>query len=538
MCTRNHLVAFCRTAPYEARGVLGAADDATPPHASQDVRAQSWACGDGDGAASAAAPLLIAGGAACGERHPALYAAQSAQLLRVAPRGGGGTRALRAHSGRIALLEATPCGASVVTAAWDRTVRVWSNTPSPGDDAMSTAGSSSLSSPPPKVVHALDFGAAVSTALAQPLRRAEGGLSLAAGASDGAIRVAAGFKSHSRVLRGHGARVAALTWCDGNAAAVPDAAGATPGALLSAAADGRVKLWDVEAAACARTWHAPHAEQAGPLFALLLPRSDATSSEARVLAASPRHLLALDARAPGSDAAAVLTFAAAAAAAAAGPGPHGLVTGHADGGARLWDLRKLSAAAAGKREGLRGDGDAIAVLRGHSGAVTSVAADGSKIVTAVRRTDSGAVKARGGGDAALPRATLRGWCARGAAAPRAALPLCGPRVGCAPACAGSAVPALTAGGGGDGDDDDVRCREALLLSSGCRCGVAALAARGGIVAAGAMRGAVVAFDWEESMLPLDGAATSADGAASSGEEDEEGGRFWLRAPGRAEPPPG
>jgi hypothetical protein len=49
-----------------------------------------------------------------------------------------------------------------------------------------------------------------------------------------------------------------------------------------------------------------------------------------------------------------------------------------------------------------------------------------------------------------------------------------------------------------------------------------------------MRGAVVAFDWEESMLPLDGAATSADGAASSEEEDEEGGRFWLRAPGRAE----
>jgi hypothetical protein len=50
-----------------------------------------------------------------------------------------------------------------------------------------------------------------------------------------------------------------------------------------------------------------------------------------------------------------------------------------------------------------------------------------------------------------------------------------------------------------------------------------------------MRGAVVSYDWEESMLPLDKAAASDDGAGSS-EEDEEGGRFWLRAPGRAESP--
>jgi hypothetical protein len=68
--------------------------------------------------------------------------------------------------------------------------------------------------------------------------------------------------------------------------------------------------------------------------------------------------------------------------------------------------------------------------------------------------------------------------------------------------------------------------------------VAALAARGGLVAAGTMRGSIVAFDWEESMLPVDAAAASSDDEQGDGvdgyaEGGGETGRFWLRAPGRA-----
>lgn len=475
----------------------------------RDARAQAWSAGDvlsaagasGDAAATQAAPLLITGDVACGAGgavRPALFAAQAAHLLRVSPRGGPAPRVLRAHSGRIALLDATPCGTHLVSAAWDRTVRVWSH------------GEAS----PPRTVHALDFGAAVATALAPPRLRREG-LALAAGASDGAIRVALGRAGNrSRVLRGHGARVAALTWCDASL----DPSSHAGGCLLSASGDGRVKLWDVEAATCARTWHG--GAQAGPLAALMLPPADSSASSS-AFALAPRCLLALDARAPGGDAAAVATFAAPASVAALGLGPHAVVTGHADGCARLWDLRRLPAQPRGRDAAC----EPMAALWGHAGEVSAVAADAHKVVTAVRRADVSVRRGSRGAASRLAPATLRVWGTRGAVAPRAALPLCGPRAAAAPACSAAHDEAAA-------DDADAHA------ACGCRCGVAALAARGGLVAAGTMRGSIVAFDWEESMLPVDAAAASSDDEQGDGvdgyaEGGGETGRFWLRAPGRA-----
>jgi hypothetical protein len=194
-----------------------------------------------------------------------------------------------------------------------------------------------------------------------------------------------------------------------------------------------------------------------------------------------------------------------------------VVTGHADGCARLWDLRRLP-----QPRGRDAACEPMAALWGHAGEVSAVAADSHKVVTAVRRADASVRRGSRGAASRLAPATLRVWGARGAVAPRAALPLCGPRAAAAPACSAAHDEAAT-------DDASAAC--------GCRCGVAALAARGGLVAAGTMRGSIVAFDWEESMLPADAAAASSDdeqGDGCDGSADGgETGRFWLRAPGRA-----
>jgi hypothetical protein len=518
----------------------------------QDARVLTWdAAADLGGEAGPAAAVshlaLCAGGGA-------LVAAQSARLLLLRPRGvdedeachvsSSASTVLRGHTGRISCLEAARDGALFATASADRTVRVWSA--AAGGAAARSSGAGG------RAVHTHTHATGV-TALA-PLRASASSASaswssllLASGAADGVIRV--GDAARAVTLRGHGERIAALAWADGcgdatscadtDDASAAEAAAAQP-LLLSGAHDGRVKLWDVAAGACVHTAR----PGAGPL-SFLLPGCG--SRQQLVFAGGARKLVALDTRACGGvvvgtiDAGTdlhTLTW----------QGAQCLVTGHADGTARIWDTRRLLAAQQQQSHAARGvdgvDAGAVACLRGHAGAVTSIVADGHKIVTGVRTLglSSGARRRALCTRGALPLATARVWCAaRGT--PRGALPLCG--VGALPhACTGAAA-----------DEEGAAAR--APTAAGCLCGVTALAARGGLIAVGTARGCVVTRDYEESLLPagghadvVDGARSSddlddsddgsegdADGGAQLGEGGRRGGRFWLRAPAADAPVP-
>lgn len=476
---------------------------------------QTWDWGDssdgGGGGGGGAYPVshvvLCAPPGAAGA-PPALFAAHSARLVTLRTRDDNAAPCmLRAHTGRITCLRATQDGSVVATAALDRTVRVW--------HGAADGGSA-------RVGRAAHVHVAAVCALAPPRRSATAtGVLLASGAADGVIRVG----DHARgvsTLRGHGERIAALEWAqpepgedDGNATPTSSLPPSCE-QLLSVAPDSKAKLWDVATAACVHTWKLP---SSGAALSLLLPPGRALDGAPSAFAGGGRALAALDLRCRGITAALVGDSSGAELCCMTAHGDRYIVTGHADGAARVWDSRMLPAATMPQWPTSRvGFGSAVATLRGHCGAVTSVVGDGHKIVTAVREAGALSSRRRRDGDT-LPRASLRVWC--GAThAPRGALALCA-LGGLSPACAAAAASS-----------------EEGSADSGCHCGVASLAARGGLIAAGTTRGTLVTSDSEEALLPHD-AAVRRGGALAGGASDDSdmedvddgaGGRFWLRAP--------